>query len=69
MIDISKVPEIVYFATYVALSDNRLYDREWYRIDDLDAWFDSDFNQGDTLVKHRKSIDAPNFRNNGKYGR
>ena len=43
--------------------------REWYRINDLDAWFDSDFNQGDTLVKHRKSIDAPNFRNNGKYGR
>lgn len=33
MIDISKVPEIVYFATYVALSDNRLYDREWYRIE------------------------------------
>ncbi len=33
MIDISKAPEIVYFATYVALSDNRLYDREWYRIE------------------------------------
>ncbi len=33
MIDISNAPEIVYFATYVALSDNRLYDREWYRIE------------------------------------
>ncbi len=33
MIDISKAPEAVYFATYVAINDNRLYDREWYRIE------------------------------------
>ena len=43
--------------------------REWYQIDDLDEWLDSDLEKGSTLIKHHKSIDAPNFRNNGKYGR
>ena len=33
MPDISIVPEIVYFAAYVAISDNRLYDREWFRLE------------------------------------
>lgn len=27
------VPESLYFATYIAIADNRLYDREWYRIE------------------------------------
>lgn len=29
------VPESVYFATYIAISDNRLFDREWYRLEDI----------------------------------
>ena len=29
------VPESVYFATYIAISDNRLFDREWYQIEDI----------------------------------
>lgn len=38
------VPESVFFATYVAISDNRLFDREWYRIEDVikDMGFDDD---------------------------
>ena len=28
------VPETLYFATYVAIADNRIFDREWYRIED-----------------------------------
>ena len=28
------VPESLYFATYIAISDNRLFDREWYQIED-----------------------------------
>ena len=43
--------------------------REWYQIDDLDEWLDSDLEKGSTLIKHHKSIEVPNFRNNGKYGR
>ncbi len=27
------VPESLYFATYIAIADNRLFDREWYRIE------------------------------------
>ena len=26
--------------------------REWYRIDDLDKWFESDLEEGCTLIKH-----------------
>ena len=26
------IPEVVYFATYMAINDRRLYDREWFRI-------------------------------------
>lgn len=29
------VPESVYFATYIAISDNRLFDREWYQLEDI----------------------------------
>ena len=29
------VPETLYFATYVAIADNRIFDREWYRIEDV----------------------------------
>ena len=38
------VPESVYFATYIAISDNRLFDREWYRLEDVikDMGFDDD---------------------------
>ena len=38
------VPESVFFATYIAISDNRLFDREWYRIEDVikDMGFDDD---------------------------
>ena len=31
------VPEVVYFATYMAINDHRLYDREWFRIKSLIA--------------------------------
>lgn len=38
------VPDSLYFATYIAISDNRLFDREWYRIEDVikDMGFDDD---------------------------
>lgn len=26
------IPEVIYFATYMAINDRRLYDREWFRI-------------------------------------
>ncbi|MBR6094769.1 MAG: 50S ribosome-binding GTPase [Lachnospiraceae bacterium] len=29
------IPEVVYFATYMAINDRRLYDREWFRINRL----------------------------------
>ncbi len=29
------IPEVIYFATYMAINDNRLYDREWFRIKKL----------------------------------
>lgn len=29
------VPESLYFATYIAISDNRLFDREWYQLEDV----------------------------------
>lgn len=29
----SRIPEIVYFATYVAIADKRIYDSEWFRIE------------------------------------
>ena len=29
------IPEVVYFATYMAINDRRLYDREWFRISSL----------------------------------
>ena len=28
------VPETLYFATHVAIADNRIFDKEWYRIED-----------------------------------
>ena len=31
------IPEVVYFATYMAINDRRLYDREWFRIKKLIA--------------------------------
>ena len=29
------IPQTLYFATYIALADNRLYDKEWHRIEGL----------------------------------
>lgn len=38
------VPETLYFATYVAIADNRIFDREWYRIENTlkNEGFDDD---------------------------
>ena len=32
--------------------------REWYRVDDLDLWFESDLEKGCTLIKHHTSEDS-----------
>ena len=34
---IVMIPEVIYFATYMAINDRRLYDREWFRIKKLIA--------------------------------
>ena len=39
--------------------------REWYRVDDLDLWFESDLEKGCTLIKHRTSKTRYCFVNNG----
>ena len=39
----------------IQLTSPRGLHRDWYRIDDLDEWFNSDLEKGCTLIKHRKA--------------
>ncbi len=29
------IPEVIYFATHIAIADNRLFDKEWYLLEEL----------------------------------
>ncbi|WP_406534544.1 hypothetical protein [Methanobrevibacter sp.] len=36
--------------------------REWYSVDDLDLWFESDLEEGCTLIKHRTADSKYHFK-------
>ncbi len=36
--------------------------REWYRVDDLDLWFESDLEEGCTLIKHHTCNSKYHFK-------
>ena len=36
------IPDVIYFATHIAIADNRLYDKEWYLLEELMAEYKFD---------------------------
>lgn len=36
------IPEVIYFATHIAIADNRLFDKEWYLLEELMAEYKFD---------------------------